>query len=86
MWQMEMKKRGRRKGEGLALMEECLFYSDNNMVQKVCMRRKNGWQQRQPGVQKWKKHGDGGDRKSGCAARERGEDARPASGVKGVKI
>lgn len=47
---------------------------------------KNGWQQRQPGVQKWKKHGDGGDRKSGCAAQERGEDAQPASGVKGIKI
>lgn len=40
---MEMKKRGRRKGEGLALMEECLFYSDNNMVQKVCMRRGQKW-------------------------------------------
>lgn len=43
MWQMEMKKRGRRKGEGLALMEECLFYSDNNMVQKVCMRHGQKW-------------------------------------------
>lgn len=86
MWQMEMKKRGRRAGEELSLMEECLFYSDSNVVQKVCLRHgrekkknKGGWQQRQPGVQKI-------DRNVGCAARERGEDAQPASGVKGVKI
>lgn len=80
---MEMKKRGRREGEELSLMEECLFYSDNNVVQKVCMRhgrKKDGWQQRQPDVQKIE------DRKMGCAAQERGEDAQPASGVKGVKI
>lgn len=41
---------------------------------------KRGWQQRQPDVQKIE------DRNVGCAAQERGEDAQPASGVKGVKI
>lgn len=35
---MEMKKRGRREGEELSLMEECLLYSGNSVVQKVCMR------------------------------------------------
>lgn len=35
---MEIKKHGRREGEELSLMEECLLYSDNNVVQKVWMR------------------------------------------------
>lgn len=33
-----------------------------------------------------KKYRDRGDRKLGCAAQERDEDAQPASGVRGVKI
>lgn len=85
---MEMKKRGRRAGEELSLMEECLLYSDNNVVQKGLYetrtkkkKKRRGWQQqRQPDVQKVE------DRNVGCAAQERDEDAQPASGVKGVKV
>ncbi len=51
MRQVEIKKHGRRKGEGLAKMEQCLFYRKRYGSIGLYERLTNGWRQQQPSVQ-----------------------------------
>lgn len=80
---MEMKKHGRRKGEELASMEQCLFYIKQCGSKDLHDRWTNGGWQRWPNVQKDKKRRD---KRLGCDAQERHDDTQPASGMRGVKI
>ena len=79
---MEMKKHGGRKVEELASTEQRLFYRKQCGSKDLHERWTNGWRQRCPNVQEYKKRRD---KKSGCAAQERHDDTQPASGMKEVK-